>query len=423
MNTDADVKAPQNVVTLVNAVKWYIRYGSETGSLITYNDISYTVVSNRYIMEVSYFFIMFTIWNIVKGIVLDTFNDIKDSKEFREQDESEICFICGFDQKVFARAIDRDAFPQHIEFDHNVWNYIYYMIFIWQQDKDDDDGLEYYIRNMVEINDLSWFPMNKSIRLFESEHTEGEQTQAAQFLSDLTNIENSFDSIQTVFRDQIKRSMNKVEQILSTEDDEGSKRTTAKAKTAKSSGPGIEPLSRMTSMNSQVSLETSTKQQVQHEVVRIILKNISGLNLPTRDAAAGIAIKIISDVNIYIANSLPLLADGNDIDPSKQGTVSVFNNSPQSCLHCFTESKYLVHNGPISMNCNYGIRLQIIQYNIHNMIDVPKFLGSIDVPIPALLFAVQCGGNVHAKFFQTGVDAVDNECDINIFAEATSFME
>ena len=74
---------------------------------------------------------MFTIWNIVKGIVLDTFNDIKDSKEFREQDESEICFICGFDQKVFARAIDRDAFPQHIEFDHNVWNYIYYMIFIF----------------------------------------------------------------------------------------------------------------------------------------------------------------------------------------------------------------------------------------------------------------------------------------------------
>ena len=423
MNTDADVKAPQNVVTLVNAVKWYIRYGSETGSLITYNDISYTVVSNRYIMEVSYFFIMFTIWNIVKGIVLDTFNDIKDSKEFREQDESEICFICGFDQKVFARAIDRDAFPQHIEFDHHVWNYIYYMIFIWQQDKDDDDGLEYYIRNMVEINDLSWFPMNKSIRLFESEHTEGEQTQAAQFLSDLTNIENSFDSIQTVFRDQIKRSMNKVEQILSTEDDEGSKRTTAKAKTAKSSGPGIEPLSRMTSMNSQVSLEIAPKQQVQHEVVKIILRNISGLNLPTRDAAAGVAIKVISDVDTYIAKALPLLADGIDIASSKQGTVSIFSNSPQSCLHCFGESKYLVHNAPISMNCNYGVRLQIIQYNIHNMSEIPKFLGCIDVPIPALLFAVSCGGNVHAKFYQTGVDAVDNECDINLVCEATSFME
>jgi hypothetical protein len=47
----------------------------------------------------------------------------------------------------------------------------------------------------------------------------------------------------------------------------------------------------------------------------------------------------------------------------------------------------------------------------------PKFLGCIDIPIPALLYAVQCGGNVHAKFFQGGADSIENECNITLTVE------
>jgi hypothetical protein len=36
---------------------------------------------------------------------------------------------------------------------------------IWEQDKDDDDGLELYIRQAVENNDISWFPINKAMKL------------------------------------------------------------------------------------------------------------------------------------------------------------------------------------------------------------------------------------------------------------------
>ena len=436
MNTDADVKEPSNVVTLSNAVKWYIRYGSESGSLITYNDIPYTIVSNRYIMEVSYFFFMFTIWNIVKGIVLDTFNDIKEKSEFKEQDQAEICFMCGLDQKVFARAIDRDAFPAHIEVDHNPWNYIYYMIFIWEQDKDDDDGLEYYIRHMIEDNDLSWFPLNKSIRLFASEHTEGELTVPAQFANDLVDIEKSFDKQVISFKDQLRKALDKVETILHADDDEvGSRKTTSLSKprtgTAAAKHNEPEPLSRMNSTNSAITLESAPKQKipVQCEAVRISIKCISGLILPSRNAAAGIAIKIISDINVYIANSLPLLPEGSKMDSSQEGKVSIYNNagnttSSQSCIHFFNDTnKYVVHNGPITINSNYGIRIQIIQNNILGVSDIPKFLGCIDIPIPALLYAVQCGGNVHAKFFQAGSDSTENECSITIFAESSTYME
>jgi len=420
LNTEADVKHPENVVTLVNAVKFYIRYGSETGSLITYNDTRYSILSNRYIMELSYFFIMFTIWNIFKGIVLDTFKDLKEKDEAREGDQAEICFMCGIDQKVFSRAIDRDAFPAHIEFDHNPFNYIYYMIFIWEQDKDDDDGLEYYIRHMVEDNDLSWFPLNKSIRLFASNLNDGELSVSATFSTDLVKMEQSFDSQVISFKEQLRRSLEKVETILSTEEDENASRRATSMSKPKSGGNSIlEPLSRMNSMNSASTLESAgTKKQliaVQNEFVRVMLKNISGLILKDRDAAAGVAVKITSDVDVYTVKALPLSQEGATLDSSQEGKVSIYD--PKSCVHNFGDIKYLVHKNPVNLNSNYGIRLQVIQFNVLNMSATPKFLGCIDIPIPALLYAVQCGGNVHAKFFQGGADSVENECNITLTVE------
>ena len=32
-------------------------------------------------------------------------------------------------------------------------------------DKDDDDGLELYVRRAIEADEITWFPLNKAIRL------------------------------------------------------------------------------------------------------------------------------------------------------------------------------------------------------------------------------------------------------------------
>ena len=53
----------------------------------------------------------------------------------------------------------------HIKYEHHVWNYLYYIFFLWEQDKDDDDGLEQYIRQCVTKENVIWMPMNKAICL------------------------------------------------------------------------------------------------------------------------------------------------------------------------------------------------------------------------------------------------------------------
>ena len=47
------------------------------------------------------------------------------------------------------------GFKLHIDNDHNMWNYLYFIIFIWQQDKDDDDGLELFVRTQIANDDIS----------------------------------------------------------------------------------------------------------------------------------------------------------------------------------------------------------------------------------------------------------------------------
>jgi hypothetical protein len=200
--------------TLVNAVKWFIRYGSETGSLNTYNDVTITVVSIRYLLEVSYFVIMFIMLNVIKGITIDTFVELRLNLLARIKDTEEVCFICGIDKLVFNRALDRNAFNNHVKYDQNLWHYIYFIIYIWEQDKDDDDGLEYYVRHLINAADLSWFPMNKAIRLMEHQNKKGKTNMNAIVEQNLVKAEKSLDVKISHFKDHLLRSLSRVEHSL-----------------------------------------------------------------------------------------------------------------------------------------------------------------------------------------------------------------
>jgi hypothetical protein len=198
--------------TLVNAFKEFLRYGSPSGSLN--NDMVQTVHTYRWIFDVTFFMMCFTMWNVIKGITIDTFVELRQELELRLEDTEEKCFVCGIDKLTFNRALDRNAFDDHIQRDQNMWNYVYYCIFIWEQDKDDDDGLEYYVRHCIDDGDLSWFPMNKAIRM--SEHLEAGDSGSLphMFRGNLQKLEIDMDARMTALKDTAIRSITRVEQAL-----------------------------------------------------------------------------------------------------------------------------------------------------------------------------------------------------------------
>merc|ERR1712196_179591 len=83
--------------------------------------------------------------------------------------------ICGIDGIAFDQASSEpgSAFKRHIKNDHYMWNYLSFIIFIWEQDRDDDDGLELYVRKMLEKGETVWFPAGRALCLqTEDDHEE-----------------------------------------------------------------------------------------------------------------------------------------------------------------------------------------------------------------------------------------------------------
>jgi len=132
-------------------------------------------VGMRLWYDLVYFIVIPVIWlNITFGIVIDTFSALRSAKNERAYQTTEFCFICGTDKQRFDRESDEagEGFNIHIRDDHNMWSYLNFIFFIWEQDKDDDDGLEYYVRDEMSHGKITWFPLNKAMKLenAESEH-------------------------------------------------------------------------------------------------------------------------------------------------------------------------------------------------------------------------------------------------------------
>lgn len=126
-----------------------------------------TSLGMRLWFDLVYFIVIPVIWlNITFGIVIDTFSALRSAKNERMENTTELCFICGISRQVFDRSSDQpDGFKTHLRMDHNMWAYLNFIFFIWEQDKDDDDGLEYYVRHKIDANEITWFPLNKAMKL------------------------------------------------------------------------------------------------------------------------------------------------------------------------------------------------------------------------------------------------------------------
>jgi hypothetical protein len=122
-------------------------------------------LSSRVFVDWLYYIVVLVILlNVVFGIVIDTFGEIRTAKMDRTTATQNFCFVCDLEKYKFNElAGSIQGFKRHIEAEHNMWDYLAFMIFLWEQDQDDDDGLELYVRHLLHERDLSWFPMSTSM--------------------------------------------------------------------------------------------------------------------------------------------------------------------------------------------------------------------------------------------------------------------
>ena len=76
----------------------------------------------------------------------------------------------------------------HVNEDHEVWNYVYFLIHLQIKDKSDMNGVESYIKEKFEMQETSWFPLHRCLRIVKEQRKRSEHTSDTNKVGELQQV-------------------------------------------------------------------------------------------------------------------------------------------------------------------------------------------------------------------------------------------
>jgi len=118
----------------------------------------------RFVYDLSFFIVILIIlMNIIFGIIIDTFSAMREMTESKIEDMKTTCFICSVDRYTFDKV--GTPFDIHIKQEHNMWKYLYYMVYLGLKDSTEYSGLESYVAGLAEEESVGFYPVHKAMCL------------------------------------------------------------------------------------------------------------------------------------------------------------------------------------------------------------------------------------------------------------------
>lgn len=141
-----------------------MRMGGGIGDYLIPVDIIHPQRGFRTFIDMIFFLIITVIlMNIIFGIIIDTFADLRAQNEATEEDITGRCFICHIESNIFDR--ESAGFEPHIKNDHNMWEYLFVIVHLRLADPTDLNGIEQYVSILLEEGKIGWFPVHKALCL------------------------------------------------------------------------------------------------------------------------------------------------------------------------------------------------------------------------------------------------------------------
>jgi len=97
--------------------------------------------------------------HLVFGMIVDAFKDLRIEKMDHEEDQENVCFICGLERSEYERY---GNFDEHNEEAHSLWNYLFYIIYLREKfatAPNEFTEIETYIYNLYLAKNVEWFPL------------------------------------------------------------------------------------------------------------------------------------------------------------------------------------------------------------------------------------------------------------------------
>ncbi len=108
-----------------------------------------------------FFVVMLVLLNIISGVIVDTFQELREKSVEENETKLNICYICSLHRTLFEkRGID---FEYHKDHEHNIMNYFNYIYKIEITDESELNSLDYQVRQSIKNKRTDFFPINTCV--------------------------------------------------------------------------------------------------------------------------------------------------------------------------------------------------------------------------------------------------------------------
>ncbi|XP_070173454.1 inositol 1,4,5-trisphosphate-gated calcium channel ITPR3-like [Littorina saxatilis] len=128
------------------------------------NGLSFVTTISLAAFDLIFFILITTIGlNIIFGIIVDTFSELRDSKWQIDNDMKNNCFICSRESYDFEK--EAAGFESHVKHEHNQWAYLFFFIHLDETRPNDYSALELHVHRLLKSNNQDFFPLNRALSL------------------------------------------------------------------------------------------------------------------------------------------------------------------------------------------------------------------------------------------------------------------
>ncbi|XP_012780770.1 inositol 1,4,5-trisphosphate-gated calcium channel ITPR3 [Maylandia zebra] len=173
------------LMCIVTVLNHGLRNGGGVGDVLRKPSKNEPLFPARVVYDLLFYFIVIIIvLNLIFGVIIDTFADLRSEKQKKEEILKTTCFICGLERDKFDNKTV--SFEEHIKLEHNIWNYLYFIVLVREKNKTDYTGPESYVAHMIKNNNLDWFPRMQAMSLVVTD-SDGEQNEMRQLQDKLVS--------------------------------------------------------------------------------------------------------------------------------------------------------------------------------------------------------------------------------------------
>ncbi|XP_055365370.1 inositol 1,4,5-trisphosphate receptor type 2 isoform X2 [Betta splendens] len=173
------------LMCIITVLNQGLRNGGGVGDILRRPSKEEPLFAARVVYDLLFFFVVIIIvLNLIFGVIIDTFADLRSEKQRKEEILKTTCFICGLERDKFDNKTV--SFEEHIKSEHNMWHYLYFLVLVRVKDPTEYTGPESYVAQMIAEKNLEWFPRMRAMSLVSSEG-DGEQNEMRSLQEKLDN--------------------------------------------------------------------------------------------------------------------------------------------------------------------------------------------------------------------------------------------